>query len=668
VNEEQAKDRIDKLKKLIAEWRYQYHVHNELTMSEAAADGLKHELTKLEEQYPNLVTSDSPTQRVAGKPLPEFQSVEHSSRMLSLNDVFDEQELIDWQTRIAKLDQNAVKDGFWVDIKMDGLACALVYEDGQLVRGITRGDGHVGEDVTLNVRTMDSIPLKLNEHEFCRGKTEVRGEIVMYKKDFEELNKRQREAGEEEFKNPRNLAAGTMRQLDPKLVKQRTLNFHAYDLIRNNSDDVPSYSFAYKTLNQLGFKANQFATNVGSLNDAMQFISDWDKKRDTLQFNTDGVVVKLDNRQVYSELGVVGKAPRGAVAYKYPAEEATTKVKDIIISLGRTGAATPIASLEPVNLAGTTVQNASLHNADEIERKDIRIGDTVIIHKAGDIIPQVVRVLTELRDGSEKKYNMENELKKHPLDFKRGESEAVWRAVNRNDPTILKRAVAHYAAKGALDIEGLGEKNVELLINVGLVKDLADIYTISEEDLLKLDRFAELSSRNLVSSIAEKKRPTLSRFLIGLGIRHIGSQTSIDLAEKFGNLEAISKASYDELAEVEGVGEVVAHSVTEWFADEANRELIEKFKSLDVWPEEAVVVRGPLSGKSFVITGSLPNISRDEAAEKIRNLGGTFKSSVGKGTTYLVYGEKVGDSKRKKAEQYGTELIQADKFMEMING
>jgi len=664
MNQAEAKSRLDKLKNLINEYRYEYHVNNESTMSEAAADGLKRELTQIEGKFPQLITSDSPSQRVAGEPLPEFQSVEHSQRMISLGDVFSEQEVQDWLTRIKKIDTNADASGFWCDIKMDGLACSLIYEDGLLVRGVTRGDGMVGEDVTQNIRTIESIPLRLSgDHP---ASLEVRGEIVMHKQDFEELNARQRENNEPEYKNPRNLAAGTIRQLDAKLVATRKLNFHAYDLLAGGEDEPKNNQQAYKNLGKYGFKVNSAATLCQDIDAVMKNIEKWETARDDLRFMTDGMVIKVNDRSVFGALGIVGKTPRGAVAFKYPAEEATTKVKDIIISIGRTGAATPIASLEPVNVAGTTVQNASLHNADEIARKDIRIGDTVIIHKAGDIIPQVVRVLTELRDGSEKPYNMKAELAEHPLEFERIEGEVAWRAVHRNNPVVLKRAVQHYASKVALDIEGLGEKNVALLVDEGLVHDLADIYALTKDQLLKLERFAEVSADNLIEAIAQKTKPPLARFIVGLGIRHIGAQTAIDLAEEFGSLESISSTSYDDLASVDGIGEVVAHSIGEWFADEANVELLEKFKALGVWPDEAMRVDGPLSGTSFVVTGSLESMSRDEAADKIRAFGGIFQSSVGKGTTYLVYGKKLGNSKREKAEKLGTQLLPEAEFIKML--
>jgi DNA ligase (NAD+) len=666
----EAQKRIVKLRSLINEYRYEYHVKNNSIMSEAAADGLKHELTQLEELYPELITPDSPSQRVAGAPLPEFTSVEHTRRMLSLNDVFNQDEIKAWEQRLIKLLPEGAKLDYFADLKMDGFACALIYEDGQLVRGVTRGDGFVGEDVTANIRTIESIPLVLDSSAndlFLSGRTEVRGEIVMYKQDFEELNQQRQKNGEALFKNPRNTAAGTVRQLDPKLVAQRKLYFHAYDLLRDNDQDVPTYDFAYKTLHSLGFVTNQAAAVMPNIDKVIKFADSWEQKRLDQPFGTDGLVVKVNDRQLYGQLGVVGKAPRGAIAIKYPAEEATTIVKDIIISVGRTGTATPVAVLHPVDVAGSTVQHASLHNQDEIERKDIRVGDTVIIFKAGDIIPQVKRVLTELRDGTEKPFNMEEELKNHPLDFVRDKDEAAWRATSRNNPIIIKRAVQHFASKSALDIEGLGEKNVEVLVDAGLVTDLADIYKLTKDQVLGLERFAEISASKLVQSIADKKTPPLPRFLNGLGIRHVGAQTSIDIAERFHNMDNLSKASYEDLADVEGIGEIVAHSILEWFADEANQELLAKFAEFGVKPQSAEKIEGKLSGLSFVITGSLPDMSREQAAEAIRQLGGTFQSGVGQGTTYLVHGQNVGDSKRAKAEQLGVKLLPAQEFIKMLS-
>ena len=664
-------ERAEKLRDLINEYRYKYNVLDESIMSEAAADSLKHELTQIEEAHPELITPDSPTQRVAGEPLPGFKQIRHSTRMLSLNDVFDEAELQAWVERITKL-APANKLEYFMDIKMDGLACALVYQDGYLTQAITRGDGFVGEDVTANVRTIDSVPLKLrlsNGYEnFSKGRTEIRGEIVMYKKDFEALNKQRAKEGQPTFANPRNLAAGTIRQLDPRLVVVRPLQFHSYDLLRENAEEVPTNAQAYHTLRELGFKANKIATTASSVQDIVNFADRWEEDRKNLPFNTDGLVIKLNDRRLYNRLGVVGKAPRGAVAFKYPAEQATTKVKDIFISIGRTGSATPVAMLEPVVVAGSRVQMATLHNESEVLRKDIRVGDTVIIQKAGDIIPEVVEPLIKLRTGSEKPFQMPTNCPECGTQLvKAKKTEAVWRCPNDECPSRSWKRIQHFASKAAMDIEGLGEKNVIALLNAGLVKDPADIYKLTKEDLLKLERFAEISAAKLERAIQDKKQPPLARFIYGLGIRHIGVQTAIDLAQHFHSIDKISEATIDELNEVEGVGEIVAESVAEWFAEPLNQRLLSKFAACGVRPQETKPVQGRLSGKNFVVTGSLETMSREEAAERIRAQGGTFQSSVGKETDYLVVGANVGASKLAKADKLGTKQISETDLLKMLS-
>jgi DNA ligase (NAD+) len=671
MNKHQAAGRVEKLRELINDYRYHYHVLDESIMSEAAADSLKHELTQLESEYPELITPDSPTQRVAGAPLAGFTQVEHSSRMLSLNDVFNEAEIEAWRERIVKLLPAGVKLEYFVDVKMDGLACALVYEDGQLVRGITRGDGFVGEDVTANIRTIDSVPLRLRADKklqsFLRGRTEVRGEIVMYKDDFARLNKGRAAEGKPLFANPRNTAAGTIRQLDPQLVASRPLHFRAYDLLRDNPDEIPTFAYAYQALSGLGFLVNKEETVLKNVPEIMKFAKKWETKRQVLPFNTDGLVIKVNDRQLYRRLGVVGKAPRGAIALKYAAEQATTKVKDIFVSIGRTGAATPVAMLEPVVIAGSTVQMATLHNESEVARKDIRIGDTVIVHKAGDIIPEVVEPLIKLRDGSEQPFVMPRHCPECNTKLVKYKAEdAVWRCPNEHCPSRSWKRIEHFASKAALDIEGLGEKNVIALINAQLVKDQADIYTLKASDLLKLERFAEISANKLVAAIQSKKRPPLSRFVYGLGIRHVGTQTAVDLANHFRSLEALSAATIDLLAEVEGVGEVVAESVVEWFAEPHNQRLLKKFRNLDVWPEPVKQVGGKLSGQRFAITGSLESMGREEAGERIRALGGIFQSSVGKDTDYLVVGANVGASKLTKAAKLGTTQLTESDLLKII--
>jgi DNA ligase (NAD+) len=666
-----AKERIAKLRDLINDYRYHYHVLDESIMSEAAADTLKHELAQLEAEYPEFLTPDSPTQRVAGEPLPGFTQVRHTTRMLSLNDVFNREEIEAWLTRLEKLAPGRNYDLF-ADVKMDGLACALWYEDGVLTRAVTRGDGFVGEDVTANVLTIDSVPTHLRKDpayaKFLKGRTEIRGEVIIYKKDFAKLNEQRKKEGLALYANPRNLAAGSIRQLDPKLTAARPLRFRAWEILRDDPAEITTNKQAYEIIRALGLAANNQAEAFPDVNKLMKFAADWEKMRDELTYNIDGLVIKLNDRALQAELGVVGKAPRGAVAYKYAAEEATTVVQDIVLSIGRTGAATPVAVFDPVQVAGTTVQHASLHNADEIARKDIRIGDTVVIFKAGDIIPQVLKVLPALRPKSAKKFNMEKELaRQYPeLEFERPEGEAVYRVKGASGSLLLKRAVIHYASKSAMDIDTLGEKNVIALVDAGLVKDMADIYTITKEQVLELDRFAEISASNLVNAIAAAKTPELPRFIYGLGIRHVGQQTAIDLAEHFGSVGKLAHATLDELLQVEGIGETVAESILGWFADPDNEKLLEKFEKLGVVPHHESHARGPLHGKSFVITGTMEHMARDEAADKIRSLGGTFQTSVGKDTSYLVVGKNVGASKLKKAEKLGTKQISEDDLLQLL--
>lgn len=689
---DRIQNRYDELKQLLNKYSYEYYTLDQPSVTDAIYDSLFQELKKIESDHPELVGSDSPSQRVGGLLRGGFTKVEHASRMLSLNDVFDRSDVEAWVKRMDKLLPGA-RHEFFCDIKMDGLACSLVYEDGLLARAVTRGDSFVGEDVTQNARTIRNIPLRLQNSispsgsgkpdleadqvdKFLHGRTEVRGEIVMLKRDFAKLNQTQVEAGLQPFANPRNLASGTMRQLDPKLVASRPLTFIAYDLLRDDEAELPTNMFAYRVLSAIGIRRNQEASVFDNVDDVMKFVDKWDNQRHDLPFNTDGLVIKVNDRQQFAELGVVGKQPRGAVAYKYPAEQATTVVRDIVISIGRTGAATPVAVFDPVQVAGTTIQHASLHNADEVARKDVRVGDTVVIYKAGDIIPQVESVVMALRPSQTVAFDYEKELaRQYPeLEFDRPEGEAVYRAKGLTGPLILKRALRHFASKSALDIETLGEKNVEALVDAGLVKDLADIYQLKKDDLLQLDRFADVSAQKLIDAIASKKNPPLERFLFGLGIRHVGVQTAIDICQKLYRktseeralLRFLREASIDELRQVEGVGEVVAESIVAWFADPDNLELLDKFEKLGVKPYFEQKTNGKFTGLSFVVTGTLESMSRDQASERIRSLGGTFQTSVGKDTSFLVTGGKVGSSKLKKAESYGTKIIKEAEFLTML--
>ena len=668
MNKTEAEQRILKLRELINDYRYHYHVLDESTMSEAAADSLKHELAELEKQFPELITPDSPTQRVAGKPLDKFTKVTHAQRMISLADVFSEAEIRDWVRADEKLmlEQDMTADGriksYFTDIKMDGLACALHYQDGLLERAVTRGDGLVGEDVTMNVRTIENVPLRIDEP----GHVEVRGEIVIFKQDFEELNAKQVKAGEKPFANPRNLAAGSIRQLDPRVAARRRLKFMAYDLVE---PDLPTHSEAYAKLRQLGFRTSGEDHVFQNLSEVLEEIGRLADYRQTLPFNTDGMVIKVNDRAVYAKLGIVGKTPRGAVAFKFPAEESTTRVRDIVISIGRTGAATPVAILDPVVVAGSTVRHASLHNADEIKRLDVRIGDTVIIYKAGDIIPQVKEVLISLRPEGADPFDYQKALKKQypELEFERPEGEVVYRVKGESSDFILKRALEYYASKPALNIDGLGEKNVELLVNSGLVKSIADLYRLDVKKVAQLGRFAKLSARKLVESIATSKRPPLAKFITALGIRHVGAQTAVTLAQGFGSLEKLQEATEEELMKLPDVGQIVAESIVAWFADEDNVKLLEELKALGVQPVYEDTSNLPLVGKSYIISGTLSNLGREEAEDKLRALGATVTSSVTKNTTALIVGEKPGKSKTEKAEKLGIPIIGEAEYYELLN-
>lgn len=659
-----AKARIEKLKELINEYRYHYHVLDESIMSEAAADSLKHELSQLEEQYPEFITPDSPTQRVAGKPLDKFQKVTHASRMISLADVFSESEIRDWVARNYKLVPNGAEFTFFTDIKMDGLAMSLHYENGIFQQAVTRGDGLVGEDVTMNVKTIQNIPLKLNldnppEH------LEVRGEVIIFKQDFEKLNQMQDKLGEKPFANPRNLAAGTIRQLDPHIAASRPLRFMAYDLV---TPDLPTHQEAYEFLRQIGFQTSGQDHVYTHLNEVFAEIKHLGQVRGDFLFNTDGMVIKINDRKIYSELGIVGKTPRAAVAFKYPAEESTSKVRDIVISIGRTGAATPVAILDPVEIAGSTVRHATLHNSDEIEKLDIRIGDTVIVYKAGDIIPKIKEVLLTLRPDGTAPFDYEEALKnQYPeLEFERPEGEVVYRVKGQDSDFILRRNLEYFASKQALNIEGLGEKNVNLLVDAGLLKSLVDLYRLQKSDLIKLERFGELSATKLLNAIEGTKQASLAKFITALGIRHVGAQTAVALADAFQSLEALRDATEEELLKIPDIGLTVSESILAYFADEDNLRQLDDFASLGVHPVYVNHDNAPLKGQSFVVTGTLTDMGREEAEDLLREKGATVTSSVTKNTTALIAGAKPGASKVTKAEKLGIKIISEAEFRELI--
>lgn len=659
----EAEKRVIKLREIINDYRYHYHVLDESIMSESAADSLKHELSQLEEAYPDLITPDSPTQRVAGRPLDKFTKVKHAQRMISLADVFSEDEVREWCERDQKLVPGA-KFEFFTDIKMDGLACSLHYENGIFKKAVTRGDGLVGEDVTMNVRTIENIPLRLRGDNIPE-KVEARGEIIIFKKDFDVLNEKQVKMGEKPFANPRNLAAGSIRQLDPKVAASRPLKFMAYDLVEPN---LPTHKEAYDQLRAYGFQTSMQDNVFDGLSSVFQEIKHLGETRGSLPFNTDGMVIKINDRAIYQRLGIVGKTPRGAVAFKYPAEESTTKVRDIVISIGRTGAATPVAILDPVIVAGSTVKHASLHNADEIARLDVRIGDTVIIYKAGDIIPQIKEVLLALRPENSNPFNYEDALKEQypELEFERPTGEVVYRVKGETSDLILKRSLEYYASKPALNIEGLGEKNVVALVDSKLVQSIPDLYRLTTSKVASLERFAELSAKNLVDAIEKSKTAPLAKFITALGIRHVGGQTAIALANKFHSIDALASAEEEDLLGIPDIGKIVAESILAYFADEDNLKMLTDLKDLGVAPTFSDTSALPLAGKSYIISGTIDGYGREEAEDLLRNLGATVTSSVTKNTTALILGEKPGKSKLEKAEKLGIPTINADGFKKLI--
>ena len=666
LSKSEAKARIEKLRELINDYRYHYHILDQSIMSESAADSLKHELTLLEEAFPELITPDSPTQRVAGKPLDKFQKVTHQSRMISLADVFSESEVRDWVARNYKLVSPDTKFTYFTDIKMDGLAMSLHYRHGILEQAVTRGDGLVGEDVTMNVRTIANVPLKLKgDPKEIPEEVEVRGEVIIFKDDFAKINQRQQEQKEKTFANPRNLAAGSIRQLDPKVAASRPLRFMAYDLVTPN---LTTNQLAYQTIRKFGFQTSMQDRTFDSLDQVISEIHHLGEIRASLPFGTDGMVIKINDRKIYQDLGIIGKTPRAAVAYKYPAEEATTKVRDIVISIGRTGAATPVAIFDPVEVAGSIVRHATLHNADEIDRLGLRIGDTVIIYKAGDIIPQIKEVLTMLRSEDSVEFNYEEALKsQYPeLEFERPAGEVVYRVKGLDSNLILKRSIEYYASKPALNIEGLGEKNVNLLVDSKLVNNLSDLYRLDVTQIAKLDRFGELSAKKLIDAIEKSKSMPLSKFITALGIRHVGVQTSISLANYFKTLDALVDATADDLLSIPDIGQVVAESILAYFADEDNLAQLKMMQELGVKPYFEDKTGQPLAGKSYVVSGTLSSMGREEAEEKLRALGATVTGSVTKTTTALIVGEKPGASKTTKAEKLGIPVLQEEGFLELI--
>lgn len=683
---EETKKRIDKLKNEINHHRFLYHVEDKPSISDAALDSLKNELFKLEMQYPELITADSPTQRVGGQALDKFEKVGHSVPMLSLFDAFSREDMTDWEKRFKKLILGKEKDiNYYTELKLDGLAIALRYEAGILTLGATRGDGKVGENVTHNLKTFESVPLslrlpsekELGDMDFSKeqidlivdsiknGIIEIRGEAVMSKKVFKQINKEYEKAGKAPFANPRNGAAGSIRQLDPKLAAERKLDFYAYSIVTDL--DLTTHEQEHQLAKLLGFKVIEYNKYCLSLSDVFDIHAYWDKHRSSLPYECDGLVVKINNLSLWSLLGVVGKAPRYMMAYKFAAEQVTTVLKNVVWQVGRTGILTPTAVLEPVQVGGVVVGHATLHNMDEIERLGIKIGDTVIIERAGDVIPKIVQALPNLRTGQEKNISLPEHCPQCGSEAKKIAGEVAYRCTNENCYAVQLRRLIHWASKGALDIEGLGPKIIEQLVREGLVGDIADFYSLSIGDLKPLERFADKSAENLIKSISEKKRISLARFLFGLGIRHVGEESAIVLAEKFRSLGALKKASLVELENIYDFGGVMANSVFGWFNDKINLKLLEKLESLGVEPisPEIIQKNSEFKGKSFVVTGTLDSLTRDEAKAKIRELGGSISASVSAKTDFVVVGENPG-SKYEKAIELGIKILSEEEFVKLI--
>ena len=688
MTKNEAKKRIEKLKKVINYHRYLYHVLDRQEISDAALDSLKKELFDLEEKYPDLRTPDSPTQRVGGKPLDEFKKVRHLVPMLSFNDAFSKEDMEDWLERISRMlpEKERKNIHFYCEPKLDGLAIELTYEKGILKIGATRGDGLIGEDVTPNLKTIEAIPLRLREvkevvaeledeglkeiAKFIREKgletVIVRGEVIITKKEFLRVNKQRVKKGLPPYANPRNIAAGSIRQLDPKVTASRHLDSNVYELITDLGQRT--HEEKHKILKALGFKTNnKYNKFCPTLNDVFAYHAFWQQHRDALPFEIDGIVVIVNDNKLFAKLGVAGKAPRAAIAYKFPLKQAETVVEDIKVQVGRTGAVTPVAHLRPVRVGGVTITRATLHNADEIKRLDVRVGDTVIVGRAGDVIPAVLKVLKDMRTGKERVFKMPRRCPVCGTPLQRSAGEVVWRCPNPNCPARKTRFFYHFVSKAAFDIEGLGPKVIDQLLDEHLISDPADIFLLKEGDLIPLERFAQKSARNLIKAISKSKDITLDKLIYALGIRNVGEETAQDLAERFGSLESLRSATREDLEKIEDIGPEVSQSIYEWFRDKDNIRFLEKLKKVGVRIQEPSRKKKnlKLNGKVFVFTGSLESYSRNEAKEIVRSLGGKTSESVSGRTDFVVCGQDPG-SKLERAKKLGVKVINEKQFLAMI--
>ncbi len=670
----EAKKRIEKLKKIINRCRYAYHVLDKSLISEAALDSLKKELFDLEQKFPQFVTPDSPTQRVGGKPLEKFQKIRHASPMLSFNDAFSREDMADWLERVKKIIGGPT--GFYCELKIDGLAIELVYKNGVLAQGSTRGDGLVGEDVTQNLKTIEAIPLNLEIDKFeIPSKLTARGEVFMNKKDFERLNKEQEASGGQIYANPRNVAAGSIRQLDPKITASRRLDSFAYDIVTDAGQKT--HEEGHKILKDLGFKTNPNNKFCRDLKEVFEFRDYWEKRREKLPYEIDGIVVVVNSNRDFEKAGVAGKAPRAAIAYKFSPRETATVVEDIKVYVGRTGALTPVAYLKPVEVGGVVISRASLHNDDEIRRLGLKIGDTVIVNRAGDVIPQISKVLKDLRTGKEREFKIPARCPVCAAPVKKTEEEAIWRCSNKFCFAQNREKLYHFVGRPAFDMAGIGPKILDKFVEEGLISDAADLFNLKEGDIAALERFGKKSAENIVRMAESRKLVDLNRFLYALGIRHIGEENSIVLANKFSKIKkdivrpadvigVAEKLTLEELEAVQDFGPKVSRSVYEWFRDSRNLRFLEKLDKVGIRIKGArLAVGAELKGKTFVLTGGLEAMARDEAKRKIRELGGEVSSCVSGNTDYVVAGSEPG-SKYERAKELGVKIISEREFLKMI--
>ncbi len=670
LSPEEARRRIEKLREEIEQHNYNYFVLNQPTISDAEYDRLLRELQQLEERFPQFRSPTSPTQRVGAPPQTEFKTVKHSIPMLSLANAFSDIEVREFDARIKKLAERT-EITYVAEPKFDGLAVELVYEDGVFVLGSTRGDGETGEDVTLNLKTIKSVPLRLRQPKDLAipKRLEVRGEVYMEREDFRKLNELREERGEPPFANPRNAAAGSLRQLDPAITAQRTLHIFCYDVGQTLGITLSTQEELLKTLPRYGLRVCPIYKVCKNIDEALEFYRHMETRREELPYEIDGVVIKVNDFRIRQIVGEVSRNPRWAIAYKFPPKQATTRVKDIIVQVGRTGKLTPVAVLEPVPLGGVTVQHATLHNQDEIEKKDIRIGDWVLIQRAGDVIPEVVQPIVNRRTGTEKKFTMPEHCPVCGDRVVRLPDEVDYRCVNISCPARVKESILHYASKGAADIEGLGERWVEALMGAGLVKEIPDLYRLKERviELVRLERMGPKLAENLLNALEKSKKISLARFLYGLGIRHVGEHLAELLAQHFRTLDALMNASEEELLKVEEVGPTVAQSILSFFRDERNREMIGRLRELGVQiiEETSPQQAGALAGKTFVFTGTLQTLTRSQAEALVKALGGRVSSSVSRKTDYVVAGEDPG-SKLEKARTLGVTVLSEEEFRKLI--